>query len=50
MLLLDYFPQLIDTYDKGNNKAVNLLYLYFQKAFDKVPHERLMIKVNAHAI
>ena len=22
----------------------------FQKAFDKVPHERLMLKVNAHGI
>ena len=32
------------------NKAVNLLYLDFLKAFDKVPHERLMLKVNAHGI
>ena len=38
-----------------NNKAVNLGYLDFQKAFDKVPldkvpHKRLMAKVNAHGI
>ena len=33
-----------------NNKAVDLAYLNFQKAFDKVPHERLMVKVNAHSI
>ena len=33
-----------------NNKAVDLVYLDFQKAFDKVPHERLMVKVNAHGI
>ena len=31
---------------------VDLVYLDFQKAFaiDKVPHERLMLKVNAHGI
>ena len=33
-----------------NNKGVDLVYLYFQKAFDKVPHERLMAKVNAQGI
>ena len=34
----------------NNNKAVDLVYLDFQKTFDKVPHEILMIKVNAHGI
>ena len=48
--LLDFFAQVIDTYDTDNNKAVDLVYLDFQKAFDKVPHERLMVKVNAHGI
>ena len=33
-----------------NNKAVDLVYLDFQKAFDKVPHERLMGKVTAYGI
>ena len=48
--LLDFFDQVIYTYDTDNNKAVDLVYLDFQKAFDKVPHERLMLKVNAHGI
>ena len=32
------------------NKVVDLVYLDFQKAFDKAPHERLMQKVNALGI
>ena len=47
--LLDFFAQVIDTYDTDNNKVVDLVYLDFQKSFDKVPHERLMLKVNALA-
>ena len=47
---LDFFALVIDTYDTGNNKAVDLIYLDFQKAFDKVPHERLLVKVMAHGI
>ena len=41
---------ILDTYDAGNNKAVYLIYLDFQKAFDKVPDERLLVKVMAHGI
>ena len=48
--LLDFFTQVIDTYDTNNNKAVDLVYLNFQKAFNKVSYERLMLKVNAHGI
>ena len=48
--LQDFIAQLIDTYDTDNSKAVDLVYLDFLNAFDKVPHERLMIKVNAHDI
>ena len=48
--LLDLFAQVIDTYDTDNNKLVDLVYLDFQKAFDKVPHEIRMVKVNAHGI
>jgi ribonuclease P/MRP protein subunit RPP40 len=29
---------------------VDVLYLHFQKAFDKVPHQRLISKVKAHEI
>ena len=48
--LLDFFAQVIDTCDTDNNKVVDLVYLEFEKSFDKVPHERLMLKVSAHGI
>ena len=48
--LLAFFANVIDTYDMDNNKAVDLVHLDFPKAFDKVPHERLMLKVNAHGV
>ena len=34
--LPDFFVQVIDTYDSDNRKAVDLVYLDFQKAYDKV--------------
>ena len=34
--------------DKG--LPVDVIYLHFRKAFDKVPHKRLMVKVKAHGI
>ena len=48
--LLDFLARVIDIYDTGNNKAVDLIYPYFPKAFDKVPQERLLVKVMAHGI
>ena len=33
-----------------NPSLVNIIYLYFQKAFDKVPHQRLLLKLKAHGI
>ena len=42
-------PGVIDTYD-AVNEAVDLIYPAFQKAFDMVPHERLLVKVMAHGI
>ena len=29
---------------------MDVIYLDFQKAFDKVPHKRLMLKVDSHGI
>ncbi|KAF2343194.1 Reverse transcriptase domain, partial [Trinorchestia longiramus] len=46
--LLDFFGEVNHIYD--STKAVDLVYLDFQKAFDKVPHKRLMAKVEAHGI
>ena len=40
--LLEFFGQVYQEYDECN--AVDLKYLDFQKAFDKVPHERLLLK------
>ena len=34
--------------DEGS--PVDIIYLDFQKAFDKVPHQRLLLNLNAHGI
>ena len=31
-------------------RPVDIIYLDFQKAFDKVPHQRLLFKLKAHGI
>ncbi|KAF2347513.1 Reverse transcriptase domain [Trinorchestia longiramus] len=46
--LLDFLGEVNRKYDR--TKAVDFVYLDFQKAFDKVPLERLMAKVEAHGI
>ncbi|KAF2360058.1 hypothetical protein FHG87_009186 [Trinorchestia longiramus] len=46
--LLDFFGEVNCIYDR--TKAVGLVYPDFQQAFDKVRHERLMVKVEAHGI
>ena len=39
-----------DIYKTGHNKVVDLIYLDFQKAFDKVPDEMILVKFIAHGI
>ena len=46
--LLDFLEYVCGYIDKG--LAVDVIYLYFMKAFHKVPHKRLMVKVKAHSI
>ena len=46
--LLEFFHHMFSTYDKS--RAVDILYLDFKKAFDKVPHKRLMNKVRSLGI
>ncbi len=43
--LLEFTKFVSDKIDEG--KPVDVIYLDFQKAFDKVPHERLLIKLAA---
>ena len=33
-----------------DRSPVDIIYLDFQKAFDKVPHQRLLLKLKAHGI
>ena len=46
--LLDFFYDVLNQYDES--KAVDIIYLDFQKAFDKVPHKRLLLKLKSHGI
>ena len=46
--LLDFFEEVTKILDNG--EAVDLIYLDFAKAFDKVPHCRLFKKLEAHGI
>ena len=46
--LLDFFHDVLNQYDES--KAVDIIYLDFQKAFDKVPHKRLLLKLKSHGI
>ena len=46
--LLEFFHSIFSMYDKS--RAVDILYLDFKKAFDKVPHKRLMAKVRGLGI
>jgi hypothetical protein len=46
--LLIFFEEVTKELDEGND--VDLVYLDFSKAFDKVPYQRLFKKVEAHGI
>ena len=46
--LLDFFHEMFSIYDKS--RAIDILYLDFRKAFDKVPHKRLILKVRSLGI
>ena len=34
----------------GERSPVDIIYLHFQKAFDKVPHQILILKLKSHGI
>ena len=46
--LLCFFEEITKWVDDGS--PVDVVYLYFQKAFDKVPHQKLLLKLKAHGI
>ena len=46
--LLDFFHDIINMFDE--TKSVDVIYLDFQKAFDKVPHKRLLDKLKIYGI
>ena len=45
---LAFFEEITKWVDGGS--PVDVVYLDFQKAFDKVPHQRLILKLKAHGI
>ena len=46
--LLGFFAEITKWVDEG--LPVDVIYLDFQKAFDKVPHQRLILKLKAHGM
>ena len=47
-ILLSFYSKVYESADNGN--SYDTMYLDFSKAFDKVPHQRLLIRVRAHGI
>ena len=45
---MEFFEDVTSKMDEG--EPVDVVYLDFQKAFDKVPHGRLVTKIRAHGI
>ena len=48
LLYLDVLELLTSCIDKGLD--IDVLYLDFAKAFDKIPHKRMLKKVQAHGV
>ena len=46
--LLDFYEDVTSAVDRG--EPVDAVFLDFQKAFDKVPHKRLLKKIRAHGV
>ena len=46
--MLEFLEYVCNNIDNG--MSVDVIYLDFRKAFDKVPHKRLMVKVKAHGM
>jgi len=46
--LLEFLEYITNQIEEGN--PVDVIYLDFQKAFDEVPHARLICKLKAHGI
>ena len=46
--MLCFLEEITKWIDEGS--LVDIIYLDFQKAFDKVPHQRLLLKLKAHGI
>ena len=46
--LLDFMEHISKWADDGS--PVDVIYLDFHKAFDKVPHQRLLIKLKSHGM
>ena len=46
--LICFFEEITKLVDQGS--SVDIIYLDFQKAIDKVPHQRLILKITSHGI
>ena len=46
--LLTFLDQCVEAISRGN--VTDVVYLDFQKAFDTVPHKRLMVKLQAYGL
>ena len=47
-VMLCFLEEITKWIDEGSQ--VDIIFLDFQKAFDKVPHQRLLLKLKAHGI